>query len=301
MTKRILLLHVLSAFLFCTGVCQNAMIIVIDGARYTETFGADSLYIPHMWNQLRAQGTMWTNFYNDGITKTDPGHASISTGVWEQIDNKGHLRPQHPTIFEYLRKATHAPESSAAVVVGKQKLDILTYSTHPDYGEQYKACSFIAEHDTSVVQSLKKVLQQHHPRLVLVNLPTTDIQGHLEDWEGYLMAIRRADSLVADIWSDVQADSIYHNKTTLFITNDHGRHDNLHGGFAEHGDSCNGCRHIMLLVIGKGFPKNGVVQTKRTQCDIAPTIGELLSFPTPYSIGTSLLRDTVTINNIRAR
>ena len=298
MRKRIVLFLVITALFHSSVFCQNAIIIVIDGARYSETFGADSTYIPHIWNQLRVQATIWTHFYNEGITKTDPGHSTISTGVWEQIDNKGQLRPQHPTIFEYFRKATGAPESSAAVVVGKNKLDILTYSTHPDYGKQYKACSFIASHDTSVVQKLKEVLHHNHPRLVLVNLPTTDILAHLKDWNGYLISIRRADSLVAEIWSIVQADSIYRNKTTLFLTNDHGRHDDLHGGFSDHGDSCNGCRHIMLLAIGKGFPKNRIVQTKRTQCDIAPTIGELLTFPTPYSIGTSLLRDTAAIENI---
>jgi phosphopentomutase len=301
MRKTIIFLLVITALFHSIIFCHHAIIMVIDGARYSETFGADSIYIPHIWNQLRVQGTMWIQFYNEGITKTDPGHASISTGVREQIDNRGHLRPQHPTIFEYLRKATNAPESSAAVVVGKDKLDILTYSTHPGYGESYKAGSFIASHDTSVVQKLKEVLHQNHPRLVIVNLPTTDIVAHRKDWEGYLMAIRRADSLVAEIWSVVQADSIYHNNTTLFITNDHGRHDDLHGGFADHGDSCNGCRHIMLLAIGKGFPKNRIVLTKRTQCDIAPTIGELLSFPTPYSTGTSLLGDTVLADKILIR
>ena len=301
MGKKLVLILVISVFVYSTDFCQNAIIIVIDGARYSETFGADSTYIPHIWNQLRVQGTIWTNFYNEGITKTDPGHASISTGVWEQIDNRGRLRPQHPTIFEYFRKATGAPESSAVVVVGKNKLDILTYSTHPDYGVSYKACSFIASHDTSVVRKLKEVIHQNHPQLVLVNLPTTDIVAHLKDWNGYLISIRRADSLVAEIWSDVQADSIYRNKTTLFITNDHGRHDDLHGGFAEHGDSCNGCRHIMLFAIGKGFPKNGIVQTKRTQCDITPTIGELLSFPTPYSTGTSLLHETITTDKTPGR
>jgi hypothetical protein len=120
------------------ALAQNVVIIVIDGARYTETFGPDSLYIPHLWSWLHPLGTIWTNFYNDGITKTDPGHASIATGTWQSIDNKGVMKPTQPTIFEYFLEASGAPETAITVVVGKLKLDILAYSTHPNYGSKYK-------------------------------------------------------------------------------------------------------------------------------------------------------------------
>jgi hypothetical protein len=271
------------------------VIIVIDGARYTETFGADSLYIPRIWTQLRPLGTIWTNFRNDGITKTDPGHASIATGTWQSIDNKGVVRPTQPTIFEYFRKASGALKSEAAVVVGKRKLGILAYSTHPDYGAEYKAFTSIGKDDTSVIRNLKTTLRQNHPKLTLVNLPSTDAAGHSGNWMEYVSAIHRVDSLIYDIWQTLQADPFYQTNTTLFITNDHGRHDKLHGGFKNHGDGCEGCRHIMLFAIGRGFPVSTVVTTRRTQCDIAPTAGELLSFSTIYSTGTSLLRDTAVV------
>ena len=279
----------------CIALGQNVVIIVIDGARYTETFGADSLYIPRIWTQLRPLGTIWTNFRNDGITKTDPGHASIATGTWQSIDNKGKFRSTQPTIFEYFRKASGAPESATAVVVGKRKLGILAYSTHPDYGAKYKAFTSFGKNDTSVVRKLKTTLRLNHPKLTLVNLPSTDAAGHSGNWTRYLSAIHVADSLIYDIWQMLQADSLYRSNTTLFVTNDHGRHDNLHGGFKNHGDDCEGCRHIMLFAIGRGFPVNTVVTKRRTQCDIAPTAGELLSFPTLYSTGTSLLYDTAAV------
>lgn len=279
----------------CFALAQNVVIVVIDGARYTETFGADSLYIPRIWTNLRPLGTIWTNFRNDGITTTDPGHASIATGTWQSIDNNGVFRPAQPTIFEYFRKTSGAPESATAVVVGKLKLGILSYSTHPDYGAKYKASTSFGKDDTSVVRNLKTMFRQNHPKLTLVNLPSTDLAGHSGDWIRYLSAIHVADSLIFDIWQTLQADSLYRSNTTLFVTNDHGRHDNLHGGFKNHGDDCEGCRHIMLFAIGRGFPVNTVVTKRRTQCDIAPTAGELLSFPTLYSTGTSLLRDTATV------
>jgi hypothetical protein len=279
----------------CFALAQNVVIVVIDGARYTETFGADSLNIPRIWTQLRPLGTIWTNFRNDGITKTDPGHASIATGTWQSIDNKGDVRPTQPTMFEYFRKASGALESATAIIVGKLKLNILAYSTHPDYGAKYKASTFVGKDDTSVVRNLKTTLRQNHPKLTLVNLPSTDAAGHSGNRTQYLTAIHVADSLIYDIWQTLQADSLYRSNTTLFVTNDHGRHDNFHRGFKNHGDDCEGCRHIMLFAIGRGFPVNTVVTKRRTQCDIAPTAGELLSFPTLYSTGTSLLRDTTAV------
>ena len=275
---------------------QNVIIVVIDGARYSETFGADSLYIPHIWNQLRPLGSIWTNFCNDGLTKTDPGHATIASGVWQKIDNKGLMRPEQPTVFEYFRKFTKASEKATAVIVGKQKLDILAYSTHTDYGVKYRASSFISSTDTSVLNDAKKVLSFNQPRIMMINLPTVDKAGHTGNWHDYLHAVHIADSLIWNLWQTLQSDSFYRNTTTLFITNDHGRHDDAHGGFQNHGDGCEGCRHILCLAVGRGFPSHRVITHRRTQCDIAPSVGELLSFPTPFSMGTSLLRDAGSAN-----
>jgi predicted AlkP superfamily pyrophosphatase or phosphodiesterase len=291
--KRIILFVAGILFLQYFASAQNVVVVVIDGARYTETFGADSLYIPHIWKQLRPLGTIWTHFCNDGITKTDPGHASIITGTWQSLDNKGIFRPTLPTIFEYYRKTFRAPKSATAVVVGKHKLDILAFSTHHNYGAKYGASTFISRDDKSVVRNLKKILRKNHPRLIFVNLPSTDAAAHTGKWTRYLSAIRTADSLVFTIWNALQSNSFYCNKTTLFITNDHGRHDKLHGGFKDHGDNCEGCRHIMLLGVGRNISVNTVATKRGTICDIAPTVGELLSFPTPYSTGSSLLSDTL--------
>ncbi|MCK5571792.1 MAG: alkaline phosphatase family protein [Bacteroidetes bacterium] len=285
------LLFWLSVFLQAGGAAQNVVIAVIDGSRDSETMGAG--YTPMMWDSLLPQGTLWTDFRNEGITLTNPGHASIATGTWQTIDNEGNQRPTMPTVFEYYRSSSSAAETDVYVVAGKYKLNILSYSTHPSYGEPYGASVSLAPMDGLVLNASLTAMGGHHPQIVIINFPDVDYAGHSADWERYLNAIRTVDSLVYELWQFIQSDPHYKDNTTLFITNDHGRHDDGHGGFKDHGDGCEGCRHILLLAVGRGFPAAHVVATTRTQIDIAPTVGELLSFPVPYALGTSLLADTV--------
>ncbi|HUL44813.1 MAG TPA: alkaline phosphatase family protein [Bacteroidota bacterium] len=282
--------------LWCSGARSEShvMIVVIDGGRYTETFGAKDRNMPVIWNVLRPQGTIFTNMRNEGKTLTCPGHASILTGVWQYIPNNGSERPHNATLFEYLRKETSAPAQSCYVISGKEKLDVLTYGTDPQYGKPYGA-SFLFG-DTSDVETYTKVsttISRDHPRMTIVNLPEVDLRGHAKDWNGYLYALHRADSLVGLLWTQIQSDSIMRNTTTLFVTNDHGRHDEQHGGFQNHGDTCEGCRHIMLLALGPDFPAGNVVTDTTTQVDLAPTSAQILGILMPPTQGKNILRKEV--------
>jgi hypothetical protein len=196
-----------------------------------------------------------------------------------------------PTLFEYFRKETGAPPQQNCVILGKTKLDILTYSDHPDYGSSYGGTvSYSASQydDLIAFTNFKNAIVSSHPRILIVNLPRTDNAGHSGVWASYLAGLWTADSLVNEMWNFVQGDSVMAGKTTMFVTNDHGRHDDQHGGFTNHGDGCEGCRHIVLLVIGPDTPASAVDSSARQQTDIAPTVGRLLEFATPYATGTVL-------------
>src|SRR5208283_4901716 len=162
---------------------DHVIIVVIDGARYSETFGAKDKYIPVIWNTLRSQGTMFTNMRNEGKTATCPGHATILTGVWQFIDNDGMERPHNPTIFEYFRKQTSLPSQSCFVVSGKKKLDVLTFSTDQNYGAQYGA-SFVYGNlsDNEKWEKVLQTIDRYHPQIMIVNLPQVDVYGHENNW-----------------------------------------------------------------------------------------------------------------------
>jgi hypothetical protein len=272
---------------------QNVFILVVDGARYSETFGDPShQYIPHIWNDLRPMGTIYTSFYNQGVTFTNSGHASILTGTWQSIANDGTELPHNPTLFEYFRKEKNAAQTENFVILGKDKLDILAYSDHAEYGELYGALiqpSSSQYDDLIAFDNAKTVLHTYHPRLAIVNFPATDRAGHDGPWINYTSKLQIADSLVNEFWNYIQGDPRYQNKTTVFITNDHGRHlDSIASGFREHGDGCDGCRHISLLVLGPDTPAGTIDSTQRLQIDIAPTVALLLKYNPVYSDGTIL-------------
>ena len=269
---------------------ENCIIAVIDGLRYSESFGDSThKYIPAMWDSLAPQGTLYTNYYNNGWTKTNSGHASIMAGSWQYLANDGTERPNLPTIFEYYIKQNGDSSGNHRVILGKDKLDILSHSEHPEYGSDYAALvkTSSSQYSDSVAYSnTLDVLKDHHPRIAIINFPKTDRTAHSGIWNDYVEAIKSADGLMLDLWNFLQSDSIYKNKTTLIITNDHGRHlDGIENGFSGHGDDCEGCRHIMLLILGPNS-EAGVIDTSfYEQIDIAPTIGHLLEFDLPYANG----------------
>jgi hypothetical protein len=270
---------------------QSVIIVMIDGARYTESLGAKEKFMPRIWKDLRPQGTIYTEFRNEGVTSTCPGHTAVVTGLWHDLPNDGSQRPWEPTIFEMFRKRTGLPQHSCYVVSGKRKLDMLTYSGHAEFGQECGAVFVAGEttSDTATWSKLTSVLDRDHPRLVIVNFPSVDVNGHAKDWEGYLAAIRTVDSLVGLLWERLGADSVYRGTTTMFVTNDHGRHDPAHGDFQNHGCACEGCRRIMLFAIGPEVRRGETVAERHSQVDIAPTVGHILGFSMPKGEGKSLL------------
>ncbi len=72
------------------------------------------------------------------------------------------------------------------------------------------------------------------------------------------------------------------------MTNDHGRHDDQHGGFRDHEMRVK-VRHIMLMALGPNFAGNAVVADTTLQVDLAPTAGYLVGIKIPPVLGKNIL------------
>jgi hypothetical protein len=274
---------------------RNAIIAVMDGVRCSE-FLCDAGHenVPRIAAGLMPAGTSYASFWNDGLTETNSGHATLVTGFHERIDNTGRESPAHPTIFQLLRKVAGVPAAATWVVTSKDKLAVLADSRDAAWKGRFTASAdrFSGgplpgyRDDAQTFARVKEILSRDHPRLALVNLGAPDGAGHGGDWQEYLAAVRATDERVAGLWSFLEADPFYAGKTAFFVTNDHGRH--CGAGFANHGDGCQCCRHIGLVALGPDFPRGKVVDARHDQTDIPVTIAHLLGFEIPGAQGRVL-------------
>ncbi|QHL89086.1 sulfatase [Nibribacter ruber] len=275
---------------------KHVVILMIDGVRFSDTWG-DSTHalIPNMARQMAPQGVFHPEFYNQGKTLTNPGHVAVTTGHYQNLKNNGTEIPAYPSLFHYYRLHTRAPATQTWIITSKDKLEILAKTESTDSAAQFPPSTNSGNNglgtsyreDAVTVRKAKEIMGQHHPKLVLINLKEPDSQGHAGNWEGYLKAIQQSDQYAYDLWQWLQQDSVYKGTTSLLITNDHGRHTGKR--FNEHGDDCEGCRHISLLMLGPDV-KAGFRPTKaRSQVDLAATVAELLHFPIPKRDGEPML------------
>ena len=280
---------------------RNVVIIVIDGVRYSESFGDAKLAnVPYLAKQLAPRGALYTDFRNEGSTRTNPGHVALVTGRYEAVANNGRELPSAPTITQLFLKKSGAPSSAAAVIVSKDKLHVLGNSKAPDWKDLFVATTSAGKRgfgsgyrkDRDTFKETLKILKRDHPRLVVVNFRGPDSAGHAGRWDAYLGAIRECDRYSWEIWQALESDPFYAGKTALFVTNDHGRHSDDKGGFRGHGCRCEGCRRLSLVAVGPDFVRGKVFKERAEQIDLAPTVGALLNFDVPEAKGR-VLRELV--------
>jgi hypothetical protein len=279
---------------------QYAFIVVIDGIRNDEGFEAESTYLRHIWNDMRPQGTVNRRFWNRGWTATTSAHTSLLSGVRQfHVNNEGIeqlIRGAEPLAFECFRKYLAEPESACGIIVGKWGNcgEICDFGLEPALGADFRGFQIrdpVRVMDTCCSRLVHKAMDSLHPKLVLVNLGTVDDIGHTGIYEDYLAAIRVADSIVWEFWKHIQAeppwtDTFYRNRTVLIVTADHGRNDDAHGGFRDHGQWDHGSRDLIFLALGPGIARDRTVDgTPRDQIDIAPTLGAMLGIPLPFAQG----------------
>lgn len=276
---------------------EHVFILVVDGPRYSETWGESThKLIPNCEKIFGEDGCVFTSFWNKGPTFTTAGHTALLTGTYQFMDGFGFDKPNYPGIFQYWLNNPKNSQDKAWIVASKDKLSSMVQTTHPDWAEKPTAksnCGFGGfgfgsgyRSDYETYDELIKVTDTYHPSLVMINFLAPDFFGHQNNWELYLQGIALTDDLIAKFWEHLQKDPIYKDKTTLFVTNDHGRHTDGHmDGFISHGDTCEGCEHINLFAIGPDFKVGYVCENHFEQIDITATTAELMGLKMEYSKG----------------
>jgi len=228
------------------------VIVVIDGLRWNEGIGAKDKYIPHIWNDLRPQGTLLTNYWINSPTATTSAHTAMMTGRISTVPNDGHMRPVFPIMHEYyrdarkyyieeqLKKITHVPfgifkpnqetlkevekltsearlfpPEKTALYLGKDLIYSLNQSSSGRYPED-DVLLVDTLRDIEVFEYFQAKVPDVKPNMLLINLGDVDECGHEVKWFYYVDAIRAADELVWHMWQHLQSLTKYRDHT-LFI------------------------------------------------------------------------------------
>ncbi|HEY6490238.1 MAG: hypothetical protein WCC26_00865 [Terracidiphilus sp.] len=105
------------------------------GARDQETFAPEGQEnIPHLIGELAPQSSFFTHVTNQGILGHYVATASLTTGVYETLNNFSAVPPDHPTVFEYFRKDLRRPASDAWVVAPSNGFNRIGESNCRSYG-----------------------------------------------------------------------------------------------------------------------------------------------------------------------
>jgi len=293
-------------FLITLFMAKNCIILNIDGIRNDECFEAGNLYTKFIWDSLRPKGVIYTNFWVTGITYTTASHSAIISSSHEilllNIYTSQLQRGFYPTIGEYLIKYKNLPQNKVYYISGKNTIWKYPVSLFPGFGDIYSpkiVLTVSGQDDIEVWDSLRTIMDRDHPVFIYAVFPEVDEMGHHGGWNGYINAIKKADSLCFEVYKKIRSDSFYKDSTIFIITTDHGRHSYSHQG---HGDFCHGCRHIPFLAIGPGIKVDTVIDLRRDYLDIAPTVSYLLNLPTPTFYGeimSEMLTDFKKDENIR--
>jgi hypothetical protein len=123
-------------------------------------------------------------------------------------------------------------------------------------------------------------LKTRKPRVLYIAYGETDEWAHSGHYRSYLDAAHQVDAWIKQLWGYVQSDPQYKNKTTLFITTDHGRGDEVKTEWTSHNNKIKDSYQIWFAVMGPDTPVRGELKSEMQlyQQQFAQTIAKLMGY-----------------------
>ncbi len=146
---------------------------------------------------------------------------------------------------------------------------------------QHQAPGFVSEEirlDAITYQFGKQYMMDKKPRVLYLGFDETDDLAHQGNYKAYLQQAYKTDAILADLWKYIQSDPFYKDQTTLVITCDHGRGEELPDTWQSHGEEIQGAEQVWMAIIGPDTPAKGEIKTNTTiyHKQLAQTFSELL-------------------------
>jgi Type I phosphodiesterase / nucleotide pyrophosphatase len=280
---------------------EAVVLVVLDGARWQEVLvatdnrfamGADrgvtaDLLMPNL-HQMIAEGAA-IGAPDHGYPMVASGPNFISLPGYNEIfsgrtpfscaDNEC-APAREPTIVDELRTsasdvAVFSSWGPIARAAALHSSEVVMSTGIPGTGE-FRA-------DRATADRALAYLAEQRPSFLFLGLGEPDEYAHRFDYPGYLNSLRQADAVLGEIRQELVEMGERGQRTTVFVTCDHGRSDN----FRDHGAPWPESSRVWLVAFGGAIPARGFVTTERRHrlADIAPTVRKLLGLPGDLASG----------------
>ena len=258
-------------------VTENVVVIILGGIRESECLDAPGFgQCTFLGEQVRPNAVVIENFLNKGRTGQQAGRAMLATGTRVGLRG-GPNTIDVPSLVQYWRRSTGAP-AETAWVIGSNNEASVDNGNHPGF-DGYGPMEEYGYRDDEAATRLIEVLDEYRPRIATLVLQEPDERAQYTGWDEYLVATARSDSIAWAVGQAIAEIPDYGERTAILYTDWHGRHDDDHGGFQWHGDSCNGCRNITFLATGPDFRNGETVEREAELIDVTHTIAAMLRIP----------------------
>jgi hypothetical protein len=209
-----------------------------------------------------------------------PGYAEILLGEPhdEVIKSNDPIRNPYPTVLEAIKEHLKLPSDKVATFAG--------WSVFNEIVEHTEGATFVSagveplaipRDDVRLLNALQQQvvtpwdgtrfdaftfrlamthLSVARPRALYLALDETDDWAHDGRYERVLDALSRTDAYLAELWTWLQAQPDYRNRTHLVLTTDHGR-GHTREGWRNHGATVPGSDEVWIAFVSPRMSQRG--------------------------------------------
>ena len=267
--------------------------------------------LPFLWDSMATRGQIYGNrTFGNKVDNSNPywfsypGYSEIFCGYVDTLINSNNYKANPNTnVLEFINKhdafkgrvvafgawdafdrILNEQRSQFPVICGKDSCGL----PHPDAQQQIfnsmKATGYNpfvqwgAQLDVYVHYPAMYHLKMNKPRVMYISYGETDEWAHEGHYHDYLDAAHRVDQYLRELWTFIQSDPQYKNKTALFVTVDHGRGDKIKSEWTSHNSKIADSHEMWFAVMGPGIPAKGEIKKPMQlwQKQFAQTFTELL-------------------------
>jgi len=273
--------------------------------------------MPFLWNTIASHGQIYGNRkFDNKVSNANPywfsypGYSEIMTGFADTSINSNEFPSNpHVTVLEFLNQQPKFKNRVAAFgawnafdrILNQQRSGIPVFSAFDTIGgknptaneklinlmnqDSYRPFGDDECLDVFTHYAAMEYLKIKKPKVFYIAYGETDEWAHHSYYRSYLDAAHLVDKWIKEIWTFVQSDPQYKNKTAIFITTDHGRGDMKKEEWTSHGQKIADAYQIWFAAMGPGIAALGEQKNnvQYYQDQFAQTIAKLLG--TTYKTG----------------